>query len=172
MKKSTPTRFCFFILVTFLIFAFVFPADAAEKKKFTLQTKLIANRSKTTVYLEDKPKHELTQNVSFRALTSTNPDFNNLEVINYGQSDSIAGSGTHKGYSFYYHKNGDKSFVKFEGTHKTSFKEDKSWETNAEGKLEFVGGTGMFSNIKGGGAYTCYYTAGGGGCKADAEAEY
>ena len=30
----------------------------------------------------------------------------------------------------------------------------------------------MFNKIKGGGIYTCYYTAEGGGFKAEVEAEY
>ena len=172
MKKSTATRWFLFALVTVTILAFVIPIHAAEKKKFTLQTKLISNISRTTVYLEDKPKHEISQAISLRALTSDNPDFNNLEVRNYNQSDSIAGTGSHRGYSFYYHKNGDKAFTKWAGTHKTTLKEDKSWETTAEGNIEFVGGTGMYNNIKGGGPYTCYFTPKGGGCKGEVEAVY
>jgi hypothetical protein len=154
------------------IVALILPVYAAEKKKFTLQTKLIANKSGSTIYLEDKPKHLLTQTVQLRKLTSSNPDFNGLDIMNYSQADSIAGNGSHRGYSFYYHKNGDKSFLKWEGIHKASQKEDESWETNAEGYIEFVGGTGMYNNIKGGGNYTCLFTASGGGCEAKVEAEY
>ena len=172
MKTSSAINCFFFALLSIIIVALILPVHAAEKKKFTLQTKVIANISRTTVYLEDKPKHELTQTVSLRTLTSSNPDFNNLDVRNYGQSDSVAGTGSHRGYSFYYHKNGDKAFTKWKGTHKTTLKEDKSWETNAGGNIEFVDGTGMFDKIKGGGTYTCYFTAKGGGCEAEVEAEY
>ena len=70
------------------------------------------------------------------------------------------------------HKKGDKAFTKWEGTHKTSIKEDKSWETIIEGKIEFIGGTGMFENIEGGGTYNCSATAKGGTCDAELEAEY
>ena len=172
MKTSTVRSCFFFALLSIIIVSLVLPVNAAEKKKFTLQTKPIANISKTTIYLEDKPKHELTQDVSLRTLTSSNPDFNNMEVMNYGQSDSIAGTGSHRGYSFYYNKNGDKAYTKWEGTHKTTLKEDKSWETNVGGNIEFVGGKGMFNDIKGGGTYKCNFSAKGGGCEAEVEAEY
>jgi hypothetical protein len=172
MKTSTARSCFFFALFPIIIVFLVLPVHAAEKKKFTLQTKPVANISKTTVYLEDKPKHKLTQDIELRTLISSNPDFNNLEVKHYGQSDSIAGTGSHRGYSFYYNKNGDKAYTKWEGTHKTTLKEDKSWETNVRGNIEFVGGTGMFNKIKGGGTYTCFDTAEGGGCKAEVEAEY
>ena len=165
-------KWSFFAIVTVIIVAFILPVHAAEKKTFTLQSKFIENKSSTTIYLEDKPKHLLTQRVQLRKLTSSNPDFNDIDIMNYDQADSIAGSGSHRGYSFYYHKNGDKSFLKWEGTHKTTLKEDESWETNAEGYIEFVGGTGMYNNIKGGGQYTCLFTANGGGCEAKVEAEY
>ena len=125
MKTSTARSCFFFALFPIIIVFLVLPVHAAEKKKFTLQTKPVANISKTTVYLEDKPKHVLTQDIELRTLISSNPDFNNLDVRNYGQSDSIAGTGSHRGYSFYYHKNGDKAFTKWEGTHKTTLKEDR-----------------------------------------------
>lgn len=166
-KKWSILAFVIFIAVTF-----IFPVHSAEKKKFTFQTEVKANQSKYSVYLGDKKKHELTQDVSFRTATSTNPDFNNVDVTNYGQSDSVAGTGSHRGYSFFNHKTGDKVYTKWEGTHKTTIKEDKSWETNVEGKIEFIGGTGKFENIKGGGTYTCTHTAIKGGCTSEVETEY
>ena len=172
MEWVTGKRWSVFSLFILLITTFIFPVYAADKKKFTVKTTTKANRSNDIVFLEDKPRHELTQTVVERNMTSTNPDFNDMEVINYSQSDSIAGTGTHRGYSFYYHKKGDKAFTKWESTHKTKIKEDKSWETNIEGKIEFVGGTGMFENIKGGGTYNCSATAKGGTCDAELEAEY
>ena len=172
MKDFTAKRWSVFSLFILLITTFIFPVNAAVKKKFAVKTTTKANRSNDIVFLEDKPRHELTQTVSERNMTSTNPDFNEMEVINYSQSDSIAGTGTHRGYSFYYHKKGDKAFTKWEGTHKTTIQDDKSWETIVEGNIEFVGGTGMFENIKGGGTYNCSATAKGQTCDAELEAEY
>lgn len=43
---------------------------------------------------------------------------------------------------------------------------------NGEGKREWVGGTGKFKNLKGGGIYQCKVTAEGGGCNWEGEAEY
>jgi hypothetical protein len=71
----------------------------------------------------------------------------------YEQSDSIAGSGSHKGRWIGTDKNGDKIYGQYEGTHKTVTKEDGSWETTWVGKWEWTGGTRKYKNIKGGGNY-------------------
>jgi hypothetical protein len=46
------------------------------------------------------------------------------------------------------HKNGETDYGSYEGTHKTTFKEDGSWETTWEGTWKSLGGTGKFKNIK------------------------
>lgn len=90
----------------------------------------------------------------------------------YGQSDQTAGSGSHRGYAVYHHKNGDDSYTKYEGTHKRVTKEDGAWESTSEGKAQFVGGTGKFKNIKGISTYNCKFMAEGGGCNVEWEVEY
>jgi len=172
MKEFTAKKLSVLALVILIMVCFVFPVNAAEKRKFSITTKVIGEPNRSVINLEDNPKHSLIQNASKRTMTSSNPDFNGMDVINFGQSDDIAGTGSHTGYSFYYHKNGDKVFTKYEGTHKTTVKEDKSWETISAGKLEFIGGTGMFKNIKGGGPYKCFATVNASGCDADFEGEY
>ena len=172
MKGITNIKGILFVLSILITVLFIFPVHATEKKKFTVNTEVKSNQSRDIVYLEDKPKHQLTQTVSTRTMKSTNPDFNDMEVINYGQADSIAGTGSHNGYSFYYHKSGDKAYTKWTGTHKTKIKEDKSWESYAEGKIKFIGGTGKFKDIKGGGTYTCTHTAKKESCEGLFEAEY
>ena len=172
MEELKYKRLSFLGLLIFISICFVFAVNAAEKRKVSVTTKVIGDQTRSVVNLEDKPKHTLVQSISKRTMTSSNPDFNNMDVMNLGQSDDIAGTGTHNGYSFYYHKNGDKIFTKYEGSHKTTVKEDKSWETVSAGKIEFIGGTGMFKNIKGAGPYKCLTTVQGSGCDADFEAEY
>ena len=172
MRKVTFAKWSVLALLILIMICFVFPVSAAEKRKFSFTTKVTGEQNRSVINLEDKPKHSLVQNVTKRTITSLNSDFNDMEGINFGQSDNLAGNGTHNGYSFYYHKNGDKVIIKYEGTHKTMVKEDKSWEAISAGNLEFTGGTGKFKNIKGGGAYKCIETVKGSGCDADVEVEY
>ena len=97
--------------------------------------------------------HQFTNYVRICSVNSSDPDFGPSEQLDYGQSDHIKGNGSHRGYSDVNFKNGDKVFYKWEGSHKTTFKEGGVRETNYEGKYEATGGTGRYSNIKGGGGY-------------------
>ena len=101
----------------------------------------------------------------------SDPDFGSAEEWIYMHSDSVAGTGTHRGHSVTNYENGDKSYQKWEGTHKTTVK-DGAWETKFEGKSQFTGGTGKFKNIKGGGAYKGTMTAKGVTGSGEFEAEY
>ena len=147
-------------------------AQAAEKKKLEGSFKSKRIISSTTVYLSDVPRHELAQGVRIDTALSPDPDFNEIEVLNYGQSDQVAGSGAHKGYRIMLHKNGEESYLKFEGTHKTSVKEGGAWEVSFEGTYEHTGGTGKFKNIKGSGTYTGKTTAAGVTGEYKGEVEY
>ena len=100
----------------------------------------------------DDPKHELVVLNIYRATTtSPDPDVNETEVTYYEQDDQVAGTGTHRGYFRRLHKDGDIDYGSYEGTQKTTVKEDGSWEKTWEGKWKTHGGTGTFKNIKGSG---------------------
>ena len=60
---------------------------------------------------------------------SPDPDFNETEITTYEQADQVAGTENHRGYFIRLHKNGDTDYGTSEGTVKTTFKEDGSWET-------------------------------------------
>jgi hypothetical protein len=110
--------------------------------------------SRAVVSPGDDPKHELVVLMISRATTtSSDPDFNGTEVINYEQDDQVAGTGTHRGYFRRLHKNGDTDYGSYEGTHKTTVKEDGSWETTWEGTWKSLGGTGKWKNVKGSGTF-------------------
>ena len=100
----------------------------------------------------DDPNHELVV-LAIRRDTTTSPDpeWNGTEQIVYLQADEVAGTGTHRGYYRRLHKNGDIDYGPFEGTHKTTVKEDGSWEATWEGTWHTTGGTGKFKTAKGGG---------------------
>jgi hypothetical protein len=101
----------------------------------------------------DDPKHELVVLAIYRATTtSSDPNLNESELIAYQQADEVAGTGTQRGYFRRLYKDGDTDYGTYEGTHKTSFKEDGSWEaTTWEVTWKSIGGTGKFKNIKGSG---------------------
>ena len=109
----------------------------------------------------DDPKHELiVLRIGRGTTTSPDPDLNEAEHIVYEQVDQVAGTGTHRGYYVRRHKNGDIDYGPFEGTHKTTLKEDGSFlEATWEGTYKKNGGTGKFKNIKGGGTYRGKATA-------------
>lgn len=135
-------------------------------------TKKATTISRNDVYPEDVPEHQISQHVRKASITFSDPDFGSSEDLEYGQSDTIAGNGSHRGYSVNTYKNGDKTYDKWEGTHKTIVKEGGAWETNVEGKFQYTGGTGKFKNIKGGGAYKGTITAKGENQEGEFEAEY
>src|SRR5271165_3907992 len=132
-----------------------FSAQAAEKKKVTGTNKFGPAICRTVVPLGpgDDPKHELVVLAIYRATTtSPDPDINGSELIAYEQSDQVAGTGTHWGYFRRLYKDGDTDYGTYEGTVKTSFKEDGSWEaTTWENTWKVTGGTGKFKNTKGSG---------------------
>ena len=122
----------------------------------------------------DDPKHDLVVlEIRRDTTTSPDPDWNDTEQIVYIQADEVAGTGTHKGYYRRLHKNGDIDYGPFEGTHKTTVKEDGSFlEATWEGTWKFNGGTGRFKNVKGGGTYRGKATPEGASSEFEGEAEY
>jgi hypothetical protein len=121
----------------------------------------------------DDPKHELVLLAIYRATTtSPDPDINGTELIIYEQADNVAGTGTSRGYFRRLYKNGDTDYGTFESTHKTTVKEDGSWETTWEGTWKLSGGTGKFKNTKGSGTDRGKATAEGAAEDWEGEREY
>jgi hypothetical protein len=153
-----------------------FSAQAAEKKKVMGTNKFGPPISRTVVPPGpgDDPKHELVVLAIYRATTtSPDPDINGSELIVYEQADEVAGTGTQTGYFRRLYKNGDTDYGTFEGTHKTTVKEDGSWETTTwEGTWKSLGGTGKFKNIKGSGTVRGKATAEGASEDWEGEVEY
>jgi hypothetical protein len=151
------------VIAAFVVVSLSFSAQAAEKKKVMGTNKWGPAISRTVVPLGpgDNPKHELVVLVMYRATTtSPDPDWNETEQIAYEQDDLVAGTGTQRGYYVRSHKNGDTEYGTYEGTQKTTNKEDGSWlETTWEGTYKISGGTGKFKNIKGSGTYRGKATA-------------
>ena len=159
------------LIVVFL--AFMGSLAQAENKKLTVTAKRpLGEISKMVFTPGDVPNHEIAQNMYSYEITSPDPDFNGFKTTNFTQSDSIAGTGTHRGYALWPLKNGDSVYVKFEGTHKTISKDGGAWETPFEGRFEFVSGTGKYKNIKGGSTYKGKTTPDGAAWEAAVDVQY
>ena len=142
------------------------------KKKIAGTNKHTPPISRTVMSPGDDPKHELVLTIHGNTTTSSDPDWNESEQINYNQDDEVAGTGTHRGYYRRLHKNGDIDYGPYEGTHKTTVKEDGSWERTWEGTYQTNGGTGKFKNAKGSGTYRGKATAEGASTDWEGEMEY
>ena len=166
----------FGVIAAFVVVSLSFSAQAGEKKKVMGTNKHgpWISRAFVPPGPGDDPKHELVA-LQIRRDTTTSPDpeWNETEQTIYEQSDSVAGTGTHRGYYVRRHKNGDIDYGPFEGTHKSTFKEDGSFlEATWEGTWKVNGGTGKFKNIKGSGTYRGKATAQESINEWEAEAEY
>jgi hypothetical protein len=162
------------VIAAFVVVSLSFSAQAGEKKKITGTNKQGPTIFRTVVSPPgDDPKHELVALMIRRdTATSSEPDWNETEEIAYEQNDSVAGTGTHRGYAIRLLKNGDTTYGPYEGTHKTTVKEDGSSETTWEGTWKVTGLTGKFKNIKGGGTYRGKATAEGASTEWEGEVEY
>ena len=143
------------VIAAFVVVSLSFSAQAAEKKKVMGTNKHGPFISKTVVPPGpgDDPKHEMVAlQVRRDTTTSPDPEWNETEQIIYEQVDEVAGTGTHRGYFVRHYKNGDTEYGTYEGTHKSTFKEDGSFlEATWEGTYKVIGGTGKFKTAKGGG---------------------
>ena len=183
------------VIAAFVVVSLSFSAQAGEKKKVMGTNKLGPPISRTVVTPGEDPKHEVragqsssidggSHDVSVRrtrvvvlmirrdTTTSSDPDWDGTEQIVSEESDSVEGTGTHRGYSRRLFKNGDTDYSSYEGTHKTTVKEDGSRETTWEGTYKVTGGTGKFKNIKGEGTYRGKVTAEGAFTEWEGEVEY
>jgi hypothetical protein len=161
------------VIAALVVVSLNFSAQAGEKKKVMGTNKEGPNIVRTVISPGDDPKHEVVVlRIRRDTTTSSDPDLDGTEQIVYDQTDQVAGTGTHSGYYIRHYKNGDTDYGPYEGTHKTTFKEDGSWEATWEGSYKVAGGTGKFKNIKGGGTYRGKATAQGASTDFEGEVEY
>ncbi len=126
---------------------------AAERRDCSSTKQSKQELSRTVSQPSNIPGHEMFQALRIDSQSSSNPDFNGVDQLVFGQVDHVYGTGDHRGHSINLHRNGDRSFTRWSGTHKTVAVDGGSWETTIVGRYEFTGGTGKFASIKGGGTY-------------------
>jgi hypothetical protein len=152
--KRLFARMGIMVFVALLLSAFVSaPVRTNEKKKIsgTKTTKRLVSR--TNSFPADDPKHVLSQTVREDSISSSDPDWSDMEAVVYEQSDYIAGTGSHKGYLIVRHKGGEESYLKYQGSDKFSAQDNGSWEVSSDGEIQIVGGTGKFKDLRGSGTY-------------------
>jgi hypothetical protein len=138
------------MLVVFCVFSLVTLVAAQNKVSGSAQCTKPDIQQK--VDIPDHPGHALS--LSQFKCTWTKP----LEVAGVQSKDGVdsaAGdvhgtSGTSHGYYVDNMANGDKAFVRWQGT-------DSMKDGTSEGKWSYTGGTGKFKGIKGGGTYKGKY---------------
>lgn len=155
------------ILTLFLVMSFNSNASA-EKMKITGKNKTVRVISQSTADPGDKDGHLLMQTVSLSNTTSSDENWNDVKMIDAQQTDQMGAAGSHTGYGYHLHKNGDRTFFKYWGTQKAA----GEGMLSLEGKFEWTGGTGKLQNVKGGGTYTCKGSMKGNECDWQGEVEY
>jgi len=108
----------------------------------------------------DRPDHVLVQFVRIDVYSSNNPEFDGSEVTWYGHIDGIAAYGAHSGYQAQTLKSGETLWAQFDGVGYTVGTRD-AWEIRYQGLFHFVGGTGKYKAIRGGGYYSGVLTPAG-----------
>jgi hypothetical protein len=136
-----------------LAFALSLLSGNVLAREMTYSTKMGAVLSRTVFTPGDKPGHELVQTVRTDMTSGADADWNETSVTNYGQSDLVDGSGTVSGYAVRTHKNGDKTYYRYEGKIRATGT-GSARETVGEGTVELIGGTGRFANAKGNGTFS------------------
>ena len=142
------------ILTASAVACFTLIGDAAADKKEQTYVKSNYRTVATSVLTVDQAsKHVITQDVVLSDIKVSNPAFQIKDELTYGQSDTIDGSGTSRGYFIDTHDDGSRTYGTYQGTIKKSSKPDGSWEVVSEGTYQYVGGSGKYQNIKGSGTY-------------------
>jgi hypothetical protein len=124
-------------------------ADAAEKIEQTCVKTNVVTAYTTTVQIGEG--HELTQTLEIGDFKCST--FKTTSEWAFVQIDSIDGSGKIHAYFVDYHEDGSQTYGIGEGTNKVTAEPDGSWQATWEGTYKYLGGTGKYQNIKGGGTF-------------------
>jgi hypothetical protein len=150
-------------IAALVISSFCFTALAAEKKKFSLSTKrekwvsenlLEAYGDRSQIRM-DFQRYVLKQGVHLDIVSeSTEPDLIGAEQTLYWQMDRVVGHPLNeRGITVTRTKNGEYLYSKWESTMKLKWQDMANWEGDSEIRFQFLGGTGKYSDLRGGG--TC-----------------
>jgi hypothetical protein len=152
MKLTTYIRAC---LLGIYLFALADNGAVAEVMKISAIGKAGRVLSMTRMSPGDDPKHEVSLIRRVYTDTCSNPAFGTLQVETINFSDYfLGGTGMQMGYRVASHSSGDQIFCAYEGKTQVERGQDKKVKYSFSGKWWFIGGTGRFKGITGGGTYT------------------
>ena len=129
-----------------------------------------ADLSSNVVHIGDVPEHDFVQRVYTYRITSKNPDFQGLTSTNFAQTETTAGTGTHRGYGMWKNAAGDTIQVRFEGTQRP--KAGANGQAVYDGHFEFTAGSGKFKDIHGASTYAGRITPTSQGWDATVDVDY
>lgn len=107
------------------------------------------------------PGREVTVSGTLVVLDCSEPDFDGVEMVNIDLSECAAGDAAQRGHNIMTHPTGEKTFVVYEGTTRAASRPGGSLRATFEGDWWYVGGTGRFVGIVGGGTYAGHVTPAG-----------
>jgi hypothetical protein len=140
------------ILLASCIVMLSLPVNAAEKvRAFNKDLQVL---SEFNAVIPDRPEH------TFKMITETWKSTGNSEIANFWvtaveQQDNIGGDTKVRGYGTAHYANGELSYFGWEGATKVSPKKGDAFEVTAGGTFSWLGGTGKYKQISGGGTWTC-----------------
>ena len=106
----------------------------------------------------DRPDHDLKLSIRNHTISSRDPDFDGSQQTAYSLEDVYGGSGPIVGYFMYTLTSGEKLWAKFDSITELT-RPGSNWEVNYQGTFRFIGGTGKYAAIRGGGHYRGKVTA-------------
>ena len=143
------------IIVALVMISFCFTALAAENKVFSVSLKNEKVLSEKFLQVNGDFKNVIKQGESLNIITdSTDPNLIGAEQTVYWQYTRAIGHGVNeKGITITRSKNGDCFYTTWESAFRVIKRDLVNWESESESKFQFIGGTGKYNQIKGGG--TC-----------------
>jgi hypothetical protein len=157
MKKDLSKGLFVGIIMAIVMISFSLPSLAAEKKKFSMSTKMEKLISEKYLASSGDFRNVLKQGVSLNIITE-HPDPNVIgsEQTAYWLSDRpnrLKYTLIERGITVTQTKDGDRFYTRWESILKTSKPDTVNWELESETSFQFIGGNGKYVDIKGGG--TC-----------------
>jgi hypothetical protein len=145
------------------------PVNAAEKVSGVNSDLQVV--SEVNAAIPDKPGHTFKQlAVTWKASGSS--ELANFWASAVEQQDNVGGDTKSKGYGTGHLANGELAYFSWEGTTKAVPKEGGAFELTGSGTFTWLGGTGKYQKISGGGTYTCKGDQKGVQCPWEGEPQY
>jgi hypothetical protein len=147
------------VAASFLVLLILSRDASAQSKGFSGTGKMVTTQSQTMMFPGDNPGHQMIVVSRTDVFSSADADWNDVQAKLSGFADFTAGTGPHSGYFANTHLGGAQTFVAYQGMTRGTTKPDGSWLGIDDGTFRFVGGTGKFLGITGGGTYKGRETA-------------